>query len=449
MRKTMDFTEGSISSQIIRFALPLFATSLIQQLYNTVDLLYVGNAVGKVGTAAVGASSLLTTCLVGFFGGVSVGMSVITAKAIGARDAEKFRRALQTALPLSALVGLIIMLAGIIGAPVFMRWIRTPEAAFEQSVLYLRIYFLSIIPLITYNMCSGIIRAMGNSRAPMIMQLIGGLTNVAADGVFILLFENDVAGVAWATMLTQTVSALLAVRWLMKGTEHGQLRLSESRLHGDVVREVVRLGVPAGLQTLVIALSNVFVQAKVNLLGVDATAAFATYLKVELPNYLPIVAFGQTIMTFTGQNIGAGRLDRIRKGVKVCIAIGICYVLVSSTLLQVFGRQAFGLFDKNPKVIEYGLQMIRITFPFYFLYVILEVLADAVRGAGKTMPPMLIILANICVLRTVLLFTLTSFMDGIKPIAITYPSAWLATVICITIYWLRGTWAKGADRISA
>lgn len=449
MGKTTDFTQGNIGSQIVRFALPLFATSLIQQLYNTVDLLYVGNAVGKIGTAAVGASNLLTTCLVGFFGGVSVGMSVIIAKAIGSRNEETIQRALQTVLPLSAAVGLVIMLTGILGAPTFMRWIRTPESAFDQSVLYLRIYFLSIIPLITYNMCAGIIRAMGNSRAPMIMQLIGGITNVLADGLFILLFENDVAGVAWATMLTQTVSAALAVRWLVKGTEYGRIRLSESHMHGDIVRQVIRLGVPAGLQTLVIALSNVFVQAKINLLGVDATAAFATYLKVELPNYLPIVAFGQTIMTFTGQNIGAGQYDRIHKGVRICIVMGICYVLVSSTLLQIFGTWAFGLFDKNPSVIAYGLQMIHITFPFYFLYVILEVLSDAVRGAGKTMPPMLIIMANICVLRTVLLFVLTSFMDGIKPIAVTYPTAWLATVICITIYWFRGAWAKQTQQAPA
>lgn len=437
---SLTLTEGVIWKNVLFFALPLLGTSLIQQLYHTVDLIYVGNFVGKEAAAAVGASTLFVTCLVGFFSGMSIGSSVVASYVFGTGNQKELKKAVHTAIALGFVSGIIIMVIGLIGAPCFLQLINTPYEIMDLAVIYIRIYFLSMISVITYNMGSGIIRAMGNSRTPMNIQLIGGIVNVIMGGIFVIVLKFGVVGVAWATLFSQTIAALMVLHYLINTDSDFKLELNKIRIDKQYFYKILKIGVPAGFQTLVITISNVFAQFHVNSLGVDAIAAFTVYFKVELLIYLPILAMGQTITTFTSQNIGAGNYDRVRKGTRVCLLMGIGITAAMSLGLLVFGKQAFGVINNDPSVVAYGLQIIRITLPFYWIYLILEVIGGTIRGAGKAVPPMAIILTNICVLRTILLFVIMSSFHDIQGIAITYPITWASTALCMGIYYWRGDW---------
>lgn len=442
MSKKINLTEGIIWKQVLFFALPLLGSSLIQQLYNTVDLLFVGNYLGKEAAAAVGASSLIITCLVGFFTGMSVGASVVIANIVGSGKKEKLKDAIHTAIGLSFFGGIVLFIIGYIGAPYFLKWMNTPQEIMKPAVSYIRIYFLSLISVITYNMGSGIIRAMGNSKTPMCILLVGGIVNVLMDALFILIFENGVNGVAWATLLAQTITAVLILYYLTHAESECRLQFRKIRIHKDILLRILKIGIPSGIQSIVITLSNVFAQYHINSLGVDAIVAFTAYFKVELPLYLPIVAFGQASTTFSGQNMGSGNIERVKKGAKVCILMGIGVTIVSSTLLLIFGRQAFGIFNQDSAVIDYGIRIISTSFPFYWIYVILEVLGATIRGAGKATPPMVIILSNICVLRIILLFIIMASYHDVRGVAITYPITWATTSLCMFVYYLKGNWVK-------
>ncbi|KNZ41136.1 MATE family efflux transporter [Acetobacterium bakii] len=446
--KNNSLTEGVIWKNLLFFALPLLGTSFIQQLYNTVDLIYVGNFLGKEAAAAVGASSLFVTCLVGFFSGMSVGSSVVASYVFGTGDKKELKNVVHTAIGLGFICGIIIMFIGLIGAPYFLELINTPDEIMGLAVSYIRVYFISIVSVVTYNMGSGIIRALGNSKTPMYIQLIGGVINVIMDGVFIVVFNFGVVGVAWATLFSQTVAAVLVLHYLMHVDSEFKLDLTKISIAKAYFYKILKIGVPAGVQALVITISNVFVQYHVNSLGVDAITAFTAYFKVELMIYLPILAIGQAITTFTSQNIGAENYDRVKKGTRVCLLMGIGITALMSTFVLILGRQAFGVINSDPSVVDYGIQIISITLPFYWIYLILEVLGGTIRGAGKAVPPMAIILTNICVLRTILLFVTMSSSQDIQGIAITYPITWTSTALCMAIYYWQGNWMGEFKRLS-
>lgn len=432
-RKSKNFTEGVIWKQLILFALPLLGSSFIQQLYNTVDLIFVGRFMGKEASAAIGASSLIITCLVGFFSGMSVGSSVVISQIFGANDKIRLNRAVHSAVGLSIAGGFLLMGIGYIGAPLFLEWMNTPVSILPTAISYLRIYFLSLVSILLYNIGAGILRALGNSRVPMYCQLFGGITNVIMDAVFVVVFKNGINGVAWATLLSQSVAGLFVLVYLIKGAEEFHLEIKRLRIHIDIFKEILKVGIPAGIQSLVITLSNVFAQYHINGLGVDAIAAFTAYFKVELVMYLPIVALGQTIMTYSGQNYGARKYERVRQGAKICIVIGICIIVGIGILTLILIEPAFGIFTREPSVVFYGKRIAQISFPFYGIYVILEIMGGTIRGMGKAIPPMIIILLNICLLRTILLFVLMPIYPDVRTVAVTYPITWTTTVICMTL----------------
>ena len=437
MKRQGDLTKGPIGRQLLLFALPLLGASFIQQLYNMVDLLFVGNLLGKEATAAVGASSLLAGCMVGFFTGLSVGTGVVISLAVGQDNKEKIQAVIHTAAGVSLAGGILFTAAGLLLSRQILLWMRTPEEILDEALVYVRIYLLSMLPLFLYNMNSGIIRARGDSRTPMLFQLLGAGLNILFDWVSMRYWGMGVAGAAWATFGSQLAAAVCSVLYLAGRKDEYHLSLRRIRISGKVFREVLRIGVPAGLQNLVITLSNVFVQTAVNGLGVNVIAAFTAYFKVELILYLPIVAFGQAATTFAGQNLGAGRVERLKKGVKTCIRMGILYAVFMAAALLVFGNYAFLLFSRDPEVVQTGLRIIRVTFPFYWLYVILEVHADALRGIGKSVPPMAAVLLCMCVFRTVLLAVFTGIWDNVEAVAAAYPSAWLAAALSLTLCWRK------------
>lgn len=432
-----DLTAGPAGRQIFLFALPLLGASFIQQLYNMVDLLFVGNILGTEATAAVGASSLLTNCIVGFFTGLSLGTGVVIALAEGQGSRDKLRKVVHTAMGISLAGGVVFTAAGILLSRRILIWMNTPEEILEQALVYIRIYLFSMLPLFLYNMNSGIIRARGDSKTPMLFQLLGAGLNILFDWISMQCWGMGVEGAAWATFGSQLAAGLCSVVYLMKRDDEYRLVWRNIRIYGDILGEILRIGVPAGLQNVVITISNIFVQTAINGMGVNVIAAFTAYFKVELVLYLPIVAFGQAATTFVGQNLGAGKTGRMTEGVKRCIGMGLAYTVLMAVLLLWSGRFAFGLFSQDAAVIETGLRIIRVTFPFYWLYVFLEVHADALRGTGNSVTPMLVILLCMCVLRTLLLFVFTRVWGSLEAVAAVYPCAWLAAAVFLTVFWQR------------
>lgn len=432
-----DLTHGQINKKLILFALPLLFGSLVQQLYNTVDLIFVGNYIGKSASAAIGASSLLITCLVGFFGGMSVGSGVVISQIFGAKDYKKLSRAIHNSGALMLAGGLVLMAVGYCLAPVFLRLINTPEGIRPAAVGYLRIYFLSLLSVISYNLGSGVLRALGDSKSPLYAQLVGGLTNVAMDYVFVRVFENGINGVAWATLISQSVAAAFIIWRMTRLDERYALRVKKIAFNAPILREVLRIGIPAGAQSLVITLSNVIAQYHINSLGEDAIAAFTAYFKVELIIYLPIVAMGQATMTFVGQNKGANQMDRVRKGTLRAMCMSMILAAVTAAIALPCGRILFRAFNREASVIELGRRIIGVTFPFYFIYSILQVVGDSMRGVGKAKGPMLIIMTNICIVRTILLFLIMHSVRDIRGVAVTYPITWTLTAICMCVYYAR------------
>lgn len=442
-KRNINLTEGPIAKSILLFALPLLGSSLVQQLYHTVDLLYVGRSLGKNASAAIGASSMMVTCLIGFFGGLAVGAGVMIARYYGAKDARMVRRSMETTLSLAAISSALIMILGIAGAPLFLRLLSTPVEIRADATAYLRIYFLSSFFIVFYNMGSGAIRAMGESFSPLMYQLAGGIVNVIADGIFVFGLHLGVRGVAWATLFSQGMAAFLTLRYLYRLTPP-EIRPDPRRCapDGGITKEILRIGIPAGCQTLVIALSNVIAQYFINSLGTVAIAAFTAYLKVELPIYLPMVAIGHAVMTFFSQNLGAGQMERAQKGTRVCLGICVLLTIVSSVTILLLGHGAFSLFSREEAVIRTGVRIISVSFPFYTLYCVLQVYGDALRGAGESRAPMWIILANICVLRSVVMAVLMPHWPDVRTIAASYPITWFFTALEMALYYRFGGWMK-------
>lgn len=436
MARVQDLTKGNIGKKLILFAIPMLLSSLVQQLYNTVDLIYAGNFLGKSASAAIGASSLLITCLVGFFGGMSVGSGVVVSHIYGAKDTEKLRKAVHNAVALCLAGGVLFMVLGMLFASVYLRLVNTPAELHASAVVYLRIYMLSFPALFLYNIGSGVLRALGDSRSPLAAQFVGGFVNVVADYIFIRVFEDGISGVAWATIISQSVAAAITLYNLSRLPDPYRLHGKQIGFEPSILKEVIRIGVPAGFQSLVITLSNVIAQYFINSFGEDSIAAFTAYFKVELIIYLPIVAFGQAIMAFSGQCKGAEDDKRIRKGTGICLVISMLVAGLTSAAALQGGVALFRIFNKETAVIETGLSIIRVTFPFYPIYCILQVVGDSLRGCGRVKQPMLIVMTNICIIRTLLLCVLVPRTGSLQGVAVTYPVTWALTALCMTGYYI-------------
>lgn len=430
---------GPIGRKLMLFALPLLGSSLIQQLYNTVDIFFVGNFVSDSNAmSAVGASALIVSLLVGFFTGMSVGAGVVVSLFYGEHDDKKLSQAVHTAIMIGLIGGIVLTIVGVIASPLLLQWMNTPPEILDMAVTYLRIYFLSLLSLLLYDMGVGILRAVGDSKRPLLYLAVGGVLNVLLDLIFVWLFQWGVTGVAVATLISQTVPAVLVMVHLLRVKQPYRIMVKKLRLHKEMVRRIFRVGIPAGMQSIVITLSNMVVQYHINSFGPDAIAAFTAYFKVELLLYLPIVSFGQAVTTFTGQNVGAGQYQRVQKGVRLGLLLGVLFTGCMATVVTLFGRQIYGCFTGDAAVIDKGMEVLLFTAPMYFLYVFLEVFSGAVRGSGSSAVPMVIVIANMCVLRVVLLTVLVPLWNTISAVAICYPITWFTTSFCLGIYYFKG-----------
>lgn len=430
---TIDMTKGPIFGPLVRFILPLIGGSVFQQLYNTVDFIFVGNCLDQTAAAAVGASATLITCTIGLFSGISVGTSVVAAQAIGAKNREKAEKALHSSVTFGLLGGILLMVLGILFAPALLRLLRTPETVIPQALTYIRIYLISIPMLIFYNMVSGGMRAYGDSRSPFLVLVVCGLLNVVLDALFIVWIPLGVAGVAIATTITQSLSALMVA--LLASRKSCELRLSVRKLgiDGGVLKSVLRIGLPTGIQTVIVTFSNVMVQYYINDFGETAVAAFATYYKVENFIYLPIMAFGQASTTFAGQNTGAGQYRRIRKGTILQALFGAAVVGVLVLIFVSFPSSIVGLLMKDRTVVATTLQIALVSFPFYSVYPVLEITGGALRGMGKALTSMVVIILNQCVLRVALLAIFSAKFHTLPSLAAVYPITWAGAALSFVV----------------
>ena len=437
-------TEGVIWKQLLRFFFPILLGTFFQQLYNTADAIIVGKFVGKEALAAVGGGTgTLINLIVGFFVGLAGGATVILSQYYGARDHQQANRTVHTAIALSLAGGLILMTFGLLASPTILRWMSTPEDVIGLAVIYTRIYFCGMIPSLIYNIGSGILRAVGDSRRPLYFLIVSCMANIVLDVVLVLGLEMGVAGAALATVLSQLCSAVLVILTLVRSPHPLHLSARQIRLHRTLLRRVVRIGLPAGLQSVMYSLSNLVIQAAINGFGTTSMAAYTAYSKMDGLFWMTINAFGVSITTFVGMNFGAGRMDRVRKSIRVCLLMAAGGTIALSGLLLLLGRPLFHLFTDEQTVIAQGLIIQRFLVPTFITYVCIEVFSGALRGAGESFVPMVMTLLGVCVLRVLWVKLIAPLRgDSILFMLACYPISWTLTSILFVIYYLAGKWIK-------
>ena len=439
-KHTVLMTEGSIFKNLLLFAIPLILGNLLQQMYNTVDSIIVGNWVGSNALAAVGSSTSLIYLLIAFSQGASVGAGVVVSQYLGAREADEIHDAVHTALAIAVILGILLSIGGILFTRTLLIWMDTPDEVLDEAVTYLKIYSGGLIFSVVYNMAAGILNAAGNSRRPLIYLGAAAVTNIVLDLILIAGLRIGVAGAAIATDLSQFVSCVLALYFLTKVPADYRICLKDIRLRKSMALRIIRIGLPAGIQNMVISLSNILVQASVNHFGPTAMAGFGAYMKVDGFNIMPVMSFSMSATTFVGQNYGAGKLDRVKKGMWVTIVMGIVYTLLVGVLLLYFSEPVMRLFDPNPEVIAYGQSAIKYFCPFYWLLAILHGLAGTVRGTGKSIPPMMILLISLCAFRIAWLWFVLPYIPEIEGIFVLYPVSWLLGAVLMVLYAWKGRW---------
>ncbi|MBS6196052.1 MAG: MATE family efflux transporter [Clostridiales bacterium] len=421
-------TEGVIWKQLLLFFFPIVLGTFFQQLYNTADTVVVGRFVGKEALASVGGSSAqIVGLIVGFFVGLASGATVIISQFYGARDKNQVSRSLHTAFAFSIVGSVFITILGIISAPWLLRIMNTPENLMADSILYLRIYFAGILFVFIYNVGSSILRAVGDSKRPLYYLIVCCILNIVLDIVLVIVFHMGVSGVSIATVFSQAVSAVLIIRALMKSDDIYHLNLREIRFHKAALLSLIWIGLPTGIQSIMYSCSNMFIQASLNTYGTDTMAAWTAFGKIDALYWMINSAFGIAVTTFVGQNLGAGRYDRMKKSVRVGIAMALTTALLITGFLFVAGRPLFRMFTTDNAVVDIGMQMLHVIAPAYFLFVFVELLSGALRGTGDVVIPMLMTCGGICLLRVLWIIFIVPLKPGLETIIFSYPVTWFIT----------------------
>lgn len=440
MKKSTVMTEGSIWKKILFFSIPLILGNLFQQLYNTVDSIIVGNYIGSEALAAVGSSGSLINLLIGFCIGASAGAGVVIAQFYGAQDREGVRKAVHTTIAIAIAAGAVLTVVGIVATPILLKAMGTPQEVFDQASIYLKVYFGGILFSVVYNMSAGILNAVGNSKRSLVYLMIAATSNIFLDLLFVVVLKMGIVGVAIATDISQLLSCIFIILFLVRSEDVYRVKLKDIRCYDNLLGKILKIGLPTGVQNIVISLSNVIVQSSVNSFGAVAMAGFAAYIKVDGFNILPVLSFSMAATTFVGQNVGAGRLDRVKKGMYVSVAMGIIYTVCTGILLLTFAPQVIGVFTQNGKVVEYGVYIMKFFCQFYWMLGILHILAGTIRGTGKTMQAMVVFLFSLCIFRVLWIWGAMSVSHKIGGVMLGYPLSWLVGLVMILIYVWKGNW---------
>lgn len=431
-------TEGVIWKQLLLFFFPIVFGTFFQQIYNTADTLVVGRFVGKEALAAVGGSaSQIANLIVGFFVGLSSGASVIISQFFGAGDKKNLKLTLHTAIAFSAAASLVIGFGGFWLSEPLLLLMKTPAEVMGDSVIYLHIYFAGMFFNLIYNMGSGILRAVGDSKRPLYVLIATCLFNVVLDVILVVVFHLGVAGVAFATVFSQALSAVMVLWMLIKTGEIYKLEIRSIRMHRRQLTAFLVIGIPAGLESVMYNISNMIIQTFVNRLGTDTVAAWGTLGKIDAFFWMVINAFGIAITTFVGQNYGAGKFDRMRKSVRVCMAMSMASSVVISILLLTLRTGIYSIFTTDQTVVAIGTHMMGFLIPSYSVFVIIGVLSGALRGAGKVLVPMILTCGSVCTLRIIWLYVMIPIRPGINTIMLSYPISWSITAVLFIIYYLK------------
>ena len=429
-------TEGSIFGQLLLFFFPILFGTFFQQLYNTADAMVVGRFVGKQALAAVGGStSTLINLLVGFFVGLSSGATVVISQFYGARKADKVHWAVHTSIAFSVIGGIIFMIVGLVGSPWALEAMKTPEDVMGHAVVYIRIYFLGIIVNLVYNMGAGILRAVGDSRRPLYFLIASCFTNIILDVLLVAVLGMGVAGAALATITSQLLSAVLVVLALMKTDDMYKLEWKKVRIDQRMLQRIVRIGIPAGMQSVMYNISNVIIQAGVNTLGTDNVTAWATYGKVDGLYWMMINALGISATTFVGQNFGAGRLDRVRKGAGACMVIGVVLTASVGVVLYNGGHLLVELFTTDRQVQAISMDLLHFMVPTFITYIAIEILSGTLRGVGDAWMPLIITGIGVCAVRVLWIMFVLPHYHTIIGAAFCYPLTWSLTTVAFVIYY--------------
>ncbi len=442
-RGDVDMTEGSIVRHILTFALPLLIGNIFQQLYNMVDTWVVGNFVSNAAFSAVGSVASIINTLIGFFLGLASGAGVVISQYYGAKNEEKVRSAVHTALLLTFIMAALFTVVGVLMAPFMVDMMKAPADVRPEAITYLTIYFSGVVGLMVYNIGAGILRAVGDSRRPFYFLCVSALLNTVLDLILVLAFRMGVAGVAWATVIAQCVSAVLVIITLLRSDSCVRLIPRELRISWDMLKKIFRIGIPAALQMAVTAFSNVFVQSYINFFQTDVMAGWTAYTKIDAVLFLPMQSIALASTTFVGQNLGRNLVDRARKGVTISLVMAELSTVLIMIPVLIFAPYLVAFFNAKAEVVTYGTLLLRRITPFYVLCVVNQVYAGALRGAGNSRAPMIIMLCSFVLFRQCYLFVMSHFIaNELIPIAMGYPAGWLVCSTLSLIYYHKVSLSK-------
>ena len=433
--KVVSMTEGKIWKKLLLFSIPLMLGSFFQQLYNTADSIIVGNFVGKEALAAIGTTDNLINTFIGFFMGLSTGAGIIISQYFGAKDEKNVQIAVNTTIGLTFVMSVICTVCALGFRTQMLKLMNTPTEVFVQADAYLRIYFLGVTGLLFYNMGAGILRAVGDSRRPLYFLIFSAVLNIVLDLIFVAGFSLGVEGAAYATVISQGASAVLVMIVLSRERASYRVVWNRIRLNPEMTRKIVRVGLPMASQSAVVSFSNVFVQSYINHFGAAAMAGWSAYGKVDKFCLLPIQSLSLGLMTFVGQNYGAKRYDRIRKGIRtgltMCFGIAICMII----LINLFAESLVSMFIQSPDVVRLGTLFIHIEMPFYLALCVNSVYDSTLRGIGMTKGPMLIMMTNSILFRQIYLFVVSRVSESMIPIVLGYPLGWILCSVMLVLYY--------------
>lgn len=441
MEKVIEpMTSGSIGKRMMFFALPLLLGNLFQQLYNTVDSLIVGNFLGSSALAAVSSSGSLIFMLIGFLSGISAGAGVVISQYFGAEDVPNIQRAVHTTVAFGIAAGLLMTIVGILLSPQILAWMGTPESVMPESISYLQIYFSGSLGFVLYNVFVGILQAVGDSRHPLYYLMASSVIKLVLDILFIGFFHTGVGGAALATVISQVFSAILCFVQLLRTKESYQLRLSSIRFDLPMLGRIIRIGLPSGVQNSIIAFANVVVQSYINAFGEMAMAGYGAYTKIEGFAFLPINSFTMAMTTFVGQNLGAGQTERTRKGARFGILVTVVMAELIGVIVMLFAPQLIAAFDSTPAVVQFGVEKARTAALFYCLLAYSHSVASVIRGAGKAVVSMLIMMTFWCVVRVAFLAVSIPFTHSVLMVYAAYPLTWALSSVAFFFYYRQANW---------
>jgi len=435
-------TEGSIFRHLISFAFPLLVGNLFQQLYNMVDTWVVGRYVSNEAYAAVGSVGPIVNMLIGFFLGLSSGAGVVISQYYGAQKHDKVSHAVHTAILMTVIMGIAFTGIGLAMTPFMLDLMKTPDNVLPESTAYLTIYFCGVLGLMIYNIGAGILRAVGDSQRPFYFLVVCAIMNTVLDLVFVLVFHMGVQGVALATILSQSTSAVLVIITLLRADNCIKLIPKELKIHWDMLRKIFSVGIPAALQMAITSFSNIFVQSYINYFGDNCMSGWTTYAKVDQLLFLPMQSISLASTTFVGQNLGKNQVCRARKGVTMSLIMAVSSTVIMLIPVLLLAPQIVAFFNDKPEVIEYGTLLLRWISPFYILCSFNQIYSGALRGAGNTKAPMIIMLVSFVAFRQVYLYTVSQFWNEILPIAMGYPAGWLLCSSLSALYYHKARLEK-------